>query len=252
MFKPVSLALLLVLACNIPYAAPFSLAPALQGLPRLRGVSSQARGAPLPVRTSAPAWGAAPARRNCGPALYMVNTELLQTLDEGELSKLKVADLKEICESCGLVKSGKKADLISRILELQAKTATTGGATMPVADEDGMADSGDMMEMEEFQEPQEVYAMSNPAPARLFDGSGTAIAREELPELTGSTRRLVTQPRTGNCWHGIFFDIHAKTKPVTVTAIRTASSPEGAAPVREDYMDLSVYTCDGRSKPLKH
>lgn len=29
----------------------------------------------------------------------------------------------------------------------------------------------------------------------------------ETPELTGGIGRMVTQSRTGNCWHGLFFDI---------------------------------------------
>jgi hypothetical protein len=29
----------------------------------------------------------------------------------------------------------------------------------------------------------------------------------EVPTRTGAVGRLVTQPRTGNCWHGLFFDI---------------------------------------------
>jgi hypothetical protein len=52
----------------------------------------------------------------------MVNAELLQSMDEVELNKMKVAELKTVCEACGLSKAGKKADLIARILELQKAT----------------------------------------------------------------------------------------------------------------------------------
>jgi hypothetical protein len=109
--------------------------------------------------------------------------------------------------------------------------------------------------------------MANPAPARMFDASGRLLARAELPELVNGAQRLVAQPRTGNrfsqviiyrlitmcsdlrefssgnCWHGIYFDIHAKDKPITVTAIRTASSPEGSAPVRCVFVCVCVCVC---------
>ena len=183
--------------------------------------------------------------------MRMVNAELLQTVDEGELNKMKVAELKEVCEACGLTKTGKKADLIARILQLQKATlapefppAPGEGAPL-VGDDELQFQVSAMEEGFEFQEPEEVYGMANPAPARMFDASGRSLARAELPALEDGAKRFVAQPRTGNCWHGIYFDIHAKDAPITVTAIRTASSPEGSAPVREDKMNIYVYACEG-------
>ena len=256
-----------ILACILPHAVPYSFVPApLTNSPGLLAASavsgSAGRGASGCVRLGAsrgaragrhalsPQLRAAPLRpRVADSALRMVNVELLQSIDETELRKMKVAELKEICGACGLSKTGKKADLVARVLELQAAAlppdAEGSGGSMPHGAED--TDTGLVFE-EELIGPDEMYNLANPAPARLFNADGTPILREELPELADGTRRFVAQPRTGNCWHGIYFDIQSKGSPLTVTSIRTASSPEGSAPIREDHMDLFVYTCDGSAQ----
>lgn len=55
--------------------------------------------------------------------------------------------------------------------------------------------------------------------------------------------RLFTQPRTGNCWHGLYFDVEALGAGVTVTGLRTASSPEYSGPLREDRININLYVC---------
>ena len=245
-------ALLLALSgALLPYASPYSLVPGICS-PHRAAAAARGAGRRPGLRVASPPprrlirWGgrAAGAYRE-SVELRMVNAELLESIDEIALKKMKVAELKEICEACGLTKTGKKADLIERILELQAVTAAPG---FPAAEGEDGDDEGELgFEGFEFEpaEPQEVYGIGNPAPARMFDASGNALAREELPELGVGANRFVAQPRTGNCWHGLYFDIHAKDKPITVTAIRTASSPEGSAPIREDKMNMFVYSCDG-------
>uniref|UniRef100_A0A7S0U5A2 Uncharacterized protein n=1 Tax=Hemiselmis andersenii TaxID=464988 RepID=A0A7S0U5A2_HEMAN len=62
----------------------------------------------------------------------------------------------------------------------------------------------------------------------------------------GGLGRMVTKARTGNCWHGIFFDIeNIGDRPLSVKAIKTGSSPEPPAPVREDRMACMVFLCEG-------
>lgn len=245
MFRPTATALL-ALGFILPYVAPYSLAPGLHGLqrpgapPGLAASSRRGQGLRVAAARRPAGWGGAqPAvgGRGSGTALRMVNADLLQTIDSPELEKMKVAELKGLCDACGLTKTGKKADLVARILELQAATMAAGFPAAP-----GEFDDDEEME---YREPEEVYGMANPAPARMFDADGIPLTRETLPELASGTSRFVAQARTGNCWHGLYFDIHAKDKPITVTAIRTASSPEGSAPIREDKMDLFIYTCDG-------
>ena len=110
--------------CLVPYAAPYSLSLP----PRVGRVGVGLRAAATaPLRGRALlGWGGAawqPAGRRGGAVcVRMVNAELLQSMDEVELNKMKVAELKTVCEACGLSKAGKKADLIARILELQKAT----------------------------------------------------------------------------------------------------------------------------------
>lgn len=139
----------------------------------------------------------------------MVNAEILQSVDSVELEKMKVSELKELCDACGLGKTGKKADLVARILDLQAAKAAPG---FPAAAGEADEDADDELEFQaaENLEPEEVYGMANPAPARMFDYNGQALMQEKLPELAKGVNRFVAQPRTGNCWHGLYFDIHAK------------------------------------------
>jgi hypothetical protein len=62
----------------------------------------------------------------------------------------------------------------------------------------------------------------------------------------GGVGRLVTKARTGNCWHGLFFDVtNIGKKTVSIKAIKTGSSPEPPTPVREDRMTVGVYMCEG-------
>jgi hypothetical protein len=112
--------------CLVPYAAPYSLAPG--PLVGRVGVGLRAA-ATAPLRGRAlSGWGGAAwqqataGRRGGAVCVRMVNAELLQSMDEVELNKMKVAELKTVCEACGLSKAGKKADLIARILELQKAT----------------------------------------------------------------------------------------------------------------------------------
>lgn len=64
----------------------------------------------------------------------------------------------------------------------------------------------------------------------------------------GGVGRMVTKPRTGNCWHGLFFDVtNIGKKTVNIRAIKTGSSPEPPTPVREDRMTCSLYSCEGSS-----
>ena len=199
-----------IMSCILPNAVPYSFMPAsLTNSPGLLAASavsrSAARGASGCVRLGAsrgaraggralsPQLRAAPLRpRVADPALRMVNVELLQSTDEAELRKMKVAELKEICGACGLSKTGKKADLVARVLELQAAAlppdADGSGGSMPRGAED--TDTGLVFE-EELIGPDEMYNLANPAPARLFNADGTPILREELPELADGTRRFV-------------------------------------------------------------
>lgn len=252
MYKQTLATLVVALGCIVPYAAPFSVARGLnRGLNRLQRQPAVTAGfgrgrlsaAAAPVRRLG--WNSAAVVRGRGAVLRMVNAEMLQSVDSVELDKMKVAELKELCDACGLGKTGKKADLIARILELQAATAAPGFPA--AAGEAGAGWDDDELEFQaaEDLEPGEVYGMANPAPARMFDYNGQALVQGKLPELANGANRFVAQPRTGNCWHGLYFDIHAKDKPITVTAVRTASSPEGSAPIREDKMNLWVYTCEG-------
>jgi len=244
MFRPTATALVLALGSILPHVAPYSLAPGIHCLQRPRaqaGLGSRGllRVATAQSRLEGRGWAyqAAGVRARGALQLNMVNADLLQTIDSVELEKMKVAGLKELCEACGLTKTGKKADLVARILDLQAATMAP---EFPAA----LGEFEDDEEME-YREPDEVYGMANPAPARMFDADGVPLVREFLPDLASGTSRFVAQPRTGNCWHGLYFDIQAKDKPITVTAIRTASSPEGSAPIREDKMNLFIYTCEG-------
>lgn len=146
--------------------------------------------------------------------------------DENDLMRLKVPDLKQLCDSYGVSKTGKKGDIIERLLQAQADEL---GMTVK-----GVGELTDKMMDEEAAE----------AMVRAATGSEAIGVMAEMSE---GELRFVTEPRTGNCWHGIIFDVQAKDHDINVVSINTASSPESQGPVREDKMNVQLYVCSASS-----
>eukprot|EP00285_Hemiselmis_virescens_P013849 CAMPEP_0173409252 /NCGR_PEP_ID=MMETSP1356-20130122/71711_1 /TAXON_ID=77927 ORGANISM="Hemiselmis virescens, Strain PCC157" /NCGR_SAMPLE_ID=MMETSP1356 /ASSEMBLY_ACC=CAM_ASM_000847 /LENGTH=281 /DNA_ID=CAMNT_0014370687 /DNA_START=3 /DNA_END=844 /DNA_ORIENTATION=+ len=160
-----------------------------------------------------------------------------------DLKKLKVADLKEMCKANGVSVSGKKADLIQRLIESQPKVSRLGD------DEQG-GEAAEGFDEEELEWAEEVDPLTAAQGKDLpvVEDLRLGGAPPDLPEkaTVGGIGRMVTKPRTGNCWHGLFFDIeNIGTRVVTIKAIKTGGSPEPPSPVREDRMACMVYACDG-------
>ncbi|EKX47140.1 hypothetical protein GUITHDRAFT_137739 [Guillardia theta CCMP2712] len=191
--------------------------------------------------------------RSGGPYVgeKMGENEIL--FDEEDLKRMKVPDLKELCGKYGLLKTGKKQELIDRLMEYQMELMDSDGDG-PMAnvgnddDEDAETFYSSVGEGGGEQEnvlmgEEEIMAQQRSNIARA-----TGMIVKTMGKLEEGSERFITQTRTGNCWHGLFFEIEAKSKGVTITSINTASSPEHFGPIREDKMNVWFYTCEGSCK----
>mmetsp|Transcript_12477 Transcript_12477/g.29488 ORF Transcript_12477/g.29488 Transcript_12477/m.29488 type:complete len:376 (+) Transcript_12477:267-1394(+) len=175
-------------------------------------------------------------KRSPSSLLVMADTQAAQGIefDENDLKGMKVVELKMLCEDYGVAKSGKKAEIIDRLLEAQQMMM---GYADVVEEE---VDKGPPLSPEEQEEKAELEKnidMASSAAATFLAGSSSPAE---------GTDRFTAQTRTGNCWHGLYFELEAKDKDIVITSINTASSPEvHVGPLREDRMNLVFYTRDG-------
>lgn len=71
----------------------------------------------------------------------------------------------------------------------------------------------------EFPEPPILHTNAAVVKSARADPRPSAAAH-----TPAASPRAHAQPRTGNCWHGLYFDVEALGAGVTVTGLRTARS----------------------------
>ncbi|RKP33396.1 hypothetical protein BJ085DRAFT_32770 [Dimargaris cristalligena] len=181
-------------------------------------------------------------------------------MDVDQLSKMKVAELKEICASLGLSQTGKKDDLKARIVEHNAQKADTPVAkkvkTEPVSGGDTPAEATgksapapSAAEPTTATQPEKAVvataASSVPHPATTTPSSTTAPSNDATSPSKSDTSPAATatspapavvdaeeeRRRQRASRFGITYRAPPKTTPsTTTTAAATKQSTNGSVP----------------------